>query len=120
MCIYQRVFVPLHSCPDNLPTRLMDALQVQTKLLSSEAGVCPPDLRGAATTNKTHKDPGLAPALTLSICYPAPPTQRRLLLCFCSKKRKFLSTLFKGSPATHVPFTHTQVGKACKGTHFLR
>lgn len=46
-----------HSCHDNLRTLLMAALQAQTKLSSTEPGVCPLDLRGAATANKTHKDP---------------------------------------------------------------
>ncbi|KAM7408365.1 hypothetical protein PAMA_002195 [Pampus argenteus] len=45
------------SCHDNLRAWLMAGLQAETKLSSNEPGVCPPDLRGAATTNKTHKDP---------------------------------------------------------------
>lgn len=53
MCL----FVALQSCHDNLHSWLMAALQAQTKLSSNEPGVCPRDLRGAATANKTHKAP---------------------------------------------------------------
>lgn len=52
-CVH--VFVALHSFHKNLRGRFMAALQAQTKLSSNEPGVCPRDLRGAATTNKTHK-----------------------------------------------------------------
>lgn len=56
----------------------MAALQAQTKLSSSEPGVCPQDLRGAATANKTHKEPSpLALAFTLSAHYPALLPPRR-------------------------------------------
>lgn len=58
----------------------MAALQAQTKLSSSEPGVCPPDLRGAATANKTHKDPRHWhwPSPCLPTILPPPlPSQRR-------------------------------------------
>lgn len=57
----------------------MAALQAQTKLSSSEPGVCPPDLRGAASANKTHKDPRHwrwpSPCLP-AILPPTPPSKK--------------------------------------------
>lgn len=99
--------VSRHSCQDNLRAPLMAALQAQTKLSSSEPGVCPPDLRGAATAKQNAQRPSpLALALTPSTRYPAPPTRRCLLLCARSKERKFLSSPFQGSHATHAPLSH--------------
>lgn len=84
----------------------MAALQAKTKLLSSEPGVCPPDLRGAATADKTHKEPctgvGLHPVYQLSYpsCYP------RRILCAWSNLRKFLSSPFQHSAAAPDPLLH--------------
>lgn len=124
------VFVSVHSCPDNLCTRLMAALQAKTKLSSNEPGVCPPDLRGAATANKTHKDsrPWHWPSPRLSAILPLPHTAA---YCFVSGPRRGSSShlLFQGSPATRVPLlhrhswmgTHTHTNrKTCKVTHFSR
>lgn len=90
------VFVSVHSCPDNLCTRLMAALQVQTKLSQNEPGVCPPDLRGAATANKTHKDSRHWhwPSPRLSAILPLPHTAA---CCFVSGPRRGSSShlLFK-------------------------
>lgn len=65
----------------------MAALQAQTKLSSSEPGVCPQDLRGAATANKTHKDPRPWhwPSPCLHTILPSSPKKRKFSLpypCF--------------------------------------
>ncbi|XP_074503213.1 homeobox protein Meis1b isoform X4 [Sebastes fasciatus] len=84
------------SCHDNLRAWLMAALQARTKLSSNEPGVCPPDLRGAATANKTHKDPRHwhRPSPRLPAILPLPHTAA---CCFVPAPRRGSSShlLFK-------------------------
>ncbi|KAK2824567.1 hypothetical protein Q5P01_021742 [Channa striata] len=84
------------SCPDNLRTEFMAALQVQTKLSSNEPGVCPPDLRGAATTNKTHKTlaPGTGPHPVYPLSYPS-HTPLPAALCLVQEEEVPLIPFFK-------------------------
>ncbi len=117
-------FVSLHSCHDNLRAWLMAALQAQTKLSSNEPGVCPPDLRGAATANKTHKDPRPWhwPSPRLPAILPLPHTAA---CCFVPAPRGGSSShlLFKVTlppmPLFHTGrvewvHTYTRIGKTCK------
>lgn len=97
------VLVSRHRCPDNLCRRLMAALQAQTKLSSDDPGVCPSDLRGAATANKTHKDSGPwhRPSPRLHAILPLLHTAA---YCFVSGPRPGSSShltcvVFQGSPA---------------------
>ncbi|KAI9533497.1 hypothetical protein NQZ68_022627 [Dissostichus eleginoides] len=75
MSLEERLLSTDALCQDNLRAWLMAGLQAQTKLSSSEPGVCPPDLRGAATANKTHKDPRPwhRPSPRLPAILPPPP-----------------------------------------------
>lgn len=116
MCL----FVSLHSCHDNLRAWLMAALQVQTKLSSNEPGVCPPDLRGAATANKTHKDPRPWhwPSPRLPAILPLPHTAA---CCFVPAPRRGSSPhlLFKVA-LPPMPLFHTgRVERVHTHTHKL-
>lgn len=108
--------------------RLMAALQARTKLSSNEPGVCPPDLRGAATANKTHKDPRPWhwPSPRLPAILPLPHTAA---CCFVPTPRRGSSSrlLFKVSLPPMSPLSHRQSRtgththtKICKTTHSSR
>lgn len=97
--------------------------KAQTKLSSNGPGVCPPDLRGAATANKTHKAP--RPWHWPSLRLPAilPPIPRTAACCFVPAPRRGSSShlLFKVAlppmPLFHTEAEsngYTQTGKTCK------
>ncbi len=118
VCVSMPLFVSLLSCGDNLRAWLMAVLQVQTKLSSNEPGVCPPDLRGAATANKTHKDarPWHWPSPRLPAVLPLPHTAA---CCFVPAPRRGSSPhlLFKVA-LPPMPLFHTgRVERVHTDTH---